>query len=100
MATPRRHAKLIKKWADDDSMIVQFKFGHEEGKWADDPFPTWEDCYDFREKPETIRYRVALMKLQDGDIFTTTADDDSDEVYKTQGAGFVKWITDWIEVEI
>ena len=49
MTTPRKHAELIKKWAEDESLVIQFK--DKDGKWYDDTFPTWEDCYEFRVKP-------------------------------------------------
>ncbi len=94
MPTPRRHAELIKKWADDDSLVIQFK--DKDGKWYDDIFPTWEDCYNFRIKPETIRYRVALLKTGT----TVSVDDEKQMDYVSTGVLFKKWLTDWIEVEI
>lgn len=44
--TPRKHAELIKAWADGAEIQRSVKWA-----WIDDPIPTWEDDEHYRRKP-------------------------------------------------
>lgn len=52
---------------------------------------------EYRVKPVTVRYRVALMS--GAKFWTTTVDDLEEERCLVTGSNFIRWITDWIEVE-
>ena len=97
-----KHAELIKQWADGAQ--IQFLACD---SWVDCD-PAWDSFASYRVKPERtfIRYRVALMKYtpvniaQDKleDIFFTLSTDSNRFLEKS--SEFVRWITDWIEVEV
>jgi hypothetical protein len=85
---------LIKKWADDDSLVVQYRHYTNE-PWIDIKEPSWKEGFIYRIKPEVIRYRVALLIAG-----TITADDIEEEKDIESLSFFKEWITDWIEVEV
>ena len=93
MKTPRKHAELIKKWADDTSIKIQYESSP--GRWFDASSPCWSEEYGYRIKTEVIRYRVALLIAG-----TITADDIEEEKDIESLSFFKEWITDWIEVEV
>jgi hypothetical protein len=97
MSTPHKHAELIKKWAYNTELLFQYKVG---GDWKDSGNPpAWLDNLEYRIKLETIRYRVALMSTNNR-IYTITVDNKYEAAEEMSNDGFVKWLTDWIEVEI
>jgi hypothetical protein len=100
--TPRKHADLIKSWADGAD--IQVRIGNNPlSEWSDAPDPTWQQCYEYRIKPEkkVIRYRRYLQKSRDeydvllyDDRFTMHIEDVENHY------GFIRWIdTEWQEVE-
>lgn len=91
--TPHKHAELIKAWADGAEVQVKdFR-----ARWLNMANPTWHEWNEYRIKPKTIKYRVALCKV--GDLsYTTTANNDSSLSYP-DNTRFVEWLTDWVEVE-
>jgi hypothetical protein len=92
--TPHKHAELIKQWADDTSIKIQYESSP--GRWVDASSPCWSEEYGYRIKTKVIRYRVALFN----DNSCTTAEDEQQEKGLQNSAYFKKWLTDWIEVEI
>lgn len=95
MAQRHKHAEVIKAWADGEK--IQY---HDTKEWVDCPVnPSFSAWIDYRVKPETLRYRVALLKHTSG--YSITSTDDQGLVAFYQGApSFVRWLTDWIEVEV
>lgn len=58
---------------------------------------------EWRIKPETLRYRVYLIRNPSDmgpKYWVQTITDDHDASAAESVRGFVKWLTDWIEVEI
>ena len=55
MTQPRkhRHAEMIRRWLDDDSLEVEMEVG--ENAWQKDKNPTWDEDYEFRFKPKMIK---------------------------------------------
>ena len=106
MNKPHKYCEVIKAWADGKT-IQQQNISQCNGLWSN-WYGVGGETPDFgseflkwRIKPETIKYRVALMKSEttDGYWFEVvnlhiTALELEEDVF------FVKWITDWIEVEI
>ena len=99
MGKPHKHAALIKAWAD--GATIQFR--RTDSKWRNcvKNIPAWDKAPDaeYRVKPETLKYRVALFKEAIGYWSDTTAYEET----ATEWEGlrtFVRWLTDWIEVEI
>lgn len=87
----RKHAALIHAWAEGAD--IQFRTDPK-NTWMDCGrfVPEWNDDYEYRVKPKTVRFRNYLNK--DGKIYAT------DQVAAQRGNQFVKWIGDWLEVEI
>lgn len=96
MGTPHKHAAVIKAWADGAE--VQYKLG-DEWKLLESKHPGWLNDNEYRIKPQTIKYRVALMKGKDY-CHTLTADDFQDENQIESIHNFSHWLTDWVEVEV
>ena len=95
---PHVHAEVIKAWADGKQ--IQMKSELTVG-WVDllVPHPSWHLTTEYRVKPKTIRYRVAL--LDDGVgypyPYAVASDDVAHRVYGQ--SNFKRWLTDWTEAE-
>jgi hypothetical protein len=91
---PRPHADLIKQWADDDSLLVQFK-GHNSGKWLDSPLPSWSKDYEYRIKPKTVPAWQVLYK-QNGDFYISNGHYQSKEEFTrigvNKGKEFIRFV--------
>jgi hypothetical protein len=98
MGTPHVHAEVIKAWAD--GAVIQFRYSVD-GKWYEClSQPGWDPLAQFRVKPEPLKYRVALLRGFDGELYTTTSANLSQEETIESYSSFVRWLTDWTEVEI
>ena len=96
---PHVHAEVIKAWADGKQ--IQMKSELTVG-WVDllVPHPSWHLTTEYRVKPKTIRYRVALFRSPSGNHFTNNADtQERADSFQTR-VYFVRWLTDWTEVEV
>ena len=51
----------------------------------------------YRIKPEAAMYRVAMFKDSHG-VYFCLAETSCEDF--TNAAGFVRWVTDWVEVEV
>jgi hypothetical protein len=97
MKTPHKHAEVIKAWADGAS--IQCKITDYSNDWFDCELPTFSLTRLYRVKPETIKYRVALLEDGRGTLSTATWDE-RDLGRVNENSRFVKWLTDWVEVEV
>ena len=77
---------FVEEWVDFDWEVYN-------GPWAP-PTGQW------RVKPETRWYRVALIKSQIGELWVGTADEESDEVTLQNSLQFVRWLTDRVEYNV
>lgn len=71
--------------------------------WEDWPHsyaPAFFNSSDYRVKPETLRYRVALCKESDDVLWTITIDNNRQGTDVESASYFVRWLTDWVEVEV
>jgi len=95
MKTPHKHADLIKQWADGAE--VQFKY-KTTGLWTDTKEPRWVVNTEYRLKPETVKYRLYLYKYQE-DLSVVSCVSGRQEIAQAL-KGFVRWLSDWQEVEV
>jgi hypothetical protein len=93
----RKHCELIKKWADGAAI----QFCHEgDHVWFDLEHPTWNDGCDYRVKPEIKEFRLAKMRAESGSECINLYFDRENEKAVERKPIFVKWLTDWQEVEV
>jgi hypothetical protein len=90
---PHPHRDMIIEWANTGRPVWVRYPKETEWELVD---PSWSvECeYSFDPPKPKIKYRVALM--EEG---TMTADSEKDEIDLKKSNNFVKWLTDWIEVE-
>ncbi len=71
-------------------------------KWKDGDWMFHSERLEYRVKPEPpFRYRVALMRWrQGGPPYTATAHNEQDHNKLASHERFVKWISEWKEVEL
>lgn len=100
MATnkPHVHAEVIKQWADGKQIQVVTHVG---GCWQDADAPRWCPNHCYRVKPETLKYRVALMHDRDDyTSWTRSAHTNHLAELAESDLDFARWLTDWVEVEV
>lgn len=112
MSKPHKYAEVIKAWAD--GKMVQFKYvRYPEKGWSDWPqhhesvpgFCTL-DIYEWRIKPQAVRYRRYLANggHDNGPKVYSLNDYSSNVVLPAEvevRSTFIRWIdTDWQEVEV
>jgi hypothetical protein len=94
------YADLIKAAADGTT--VQFREKFNGATWRDwikggYYFPHFSSEFEWRVKPDTLRYRVALMKGESSSTYWIAAL----SIEETeQHPSFVRWLHDWQEVEV
>jgi hypothetical protein len=88
-----------------------------QGNYGTDDKPNWKDvarlnfdceveAYRIKPEPKKGWYRVGLLKTDEGEFFTTTADstdpyEDPEQTYLDEWSeDFVRWLTDRIEYEL
>lgn len=77
-----------------DGKDIEHSFITGTGAWYPGDCLGWRfDKCKYRIKPKTIKYRLALMKSGDLTWVRALAPDASRE-------GFIKWLSDWIEIEV
>lgn len=91
------------KWIADDKTALQC-CDLPKDNWCDwQPLNTNVDvfCADrkWRIKPKTLRYRVAVMRRDDGEVFLQTAYSESEEQNFAEHCRFIEWKTNTQEVE-
>lgn len=92
----RPHCDLIKAWADGAE--IQY-LCQTTDQWIDTSGPMWSPMTNYRIKPQTIKYRVALfLNMSSSTFYTSTAEGEDNNWEKLPA--FVRWLTDWVEVEI
>lgn len=97
MNKPHKHCEVIKAWADGAEIQVKDPALN---RWSPlTEHPCWYEDMQYRVKPKTILYRVAIYKLTGG--FATAAVNNAEQEQAIANAPcFIGWLTDWIEVEV
>ena len=97
-----KNHEVAMKWLNDDKAVLQ---------WRDPAFqegfqtitstgcPNFKPILEWRIKPEVLRYRVALM-MNSSRSYIYLAYTASDEMFVKASDAFVKWVSDWQEVEV
>lgn len=100
MNKPHVHAEVIKAWADGATIqILNYK-----GLWLDLPSPSGRPCHNFwpdskyRVKPETVKYRVALVRGIYSPFATCYRLEES--LTAERSKNFIRWLGEEQEVEI
>lgn len=101
---PHKHSIAIKAWADGAE--IEFRDPLKDPKWYPANTPCWADHQDFRVKPKQIKYRLYLYRSPyDHDDYSIRiinshpiGDPTSDP--QRELTGFIKWISEWREVEV
>ena len=94
-----KHADLIKEWIEDTSIVIQTFCN---GKWEDIKWdPSFYQSHEYRKKPKTMRYRVALLKKPDHtNPHPAIINMDQDLLTLQLSSLFVRWLDEEKEVEI
>ena len=94
MAVQHKHRDLIIAWANGET--IQYK----NGEWIDIEWaPSWDVDTEYRIKPNSIFYRTGLFKANEFSVCSTCSESTA-KWWEEYNKNFIKWITDWIEVEI
>jgi len=89
-----KHYECIVAWAEGKK--IQNK--DELGEWIDTENPRWFRNTEYRIKPNTKKFRVALNR-ENNHIWTIHCTTDEGAAMVESNTYFHKWITDWIEYE-
>lgn len=108
MGTPHKHRDLIKAWAEGAEIQSRYYPPNKEQQidWRAAYNPTWTtDSYvEYRIKPKTIKYRNYLWRSTTykgaAEVVRVCSYKDNTEDPRENWAGFIKWLTDWQEVEV
>lgn len=93
MGQRHKHADVIIAWAEGDEVEYRINPKH---PWVEADNPGWYENYEYRVKPATKKYRVALFK--DSDYYTLTVGvQEEDDDYYENCPSFIRWLTDWVE---
>jgi hypothetical protein len=61
--------------------------------------PNWDSNSQYRRKPQTTRYRLALMNYS-GTYLVAIVSDNYAPALRERQSTFVRWLTGWIQVEV
>lgn len=98
MKQRHKHADMIVAWAEGAEVEYRKDPDH---PWI--PLPSRTNWYtyegvEYRIKPPTKKYRVALFKSSTATC-TSTTDTPENATFYADNKLFVRWLTDWIEYE-
>lgn len=98
MTQRHKHADVIIAWAEGAEVECR---GQPSRGWSAVINPVWSEDYEYRVKPPTRWYRVALFQnSNNGNYYTVVADTQDDAVCYVDASGFVRWLTVWVEYEV
>ncbi len=107
MAEKYPHDALVRAWLDGKT-IQYLEYIEGRNVWLDIDGPGvatkmphfYSDFEHYRIKPVVVRYRVALLRRDDGGCFTESVSSPEGERTMSSDSLFVRWITDWTEVVV
>lgn len=98
-----KHHEVAKAWAASDDAVLQWRLDERDTSWHDYERFTHGKAFTerafWRIKPKTLRYRAAERRASSISRlhFVTNT---NDENWLVQQCDFVKWLGDWVEVEV
>jgi hypothetical protein len=95
MGKPHKHAELIKAWADGAE--IQQRYDSIKEWQAIGQFPSWAENFEYRIKPNTVRYRLCLIDSYKPRVHVINYLQD-EGIEKCNS--FICWLGDWQEVEV
>ena len=98
MAQRHKHADVIIAWAEGEDVQVR-----DEGtkRWFDvmPGNPIFSKDREYRIKPPSKKYRVALFLKSDEDSVAVVANSQANADWLETRSNFVRWLTDWVDYE-
>lgn len=93
--------EVAMKWVADDAAVLQWaqttsKHWYDQPPHAIDPFC---DGYQWRIKPQVLRYRVALFHGNKGGYVNIAEREETAESW-AKHPDFIRWLGDWQEAEL
>jgi hypothetical protein len=107
MAERYPHDALVRAWLDGKTIQYLDQSGHVlGGVWVDIEGPgeaskvphLYRSGTEYRIKPVTVRYRLALM--DSGGLYVSAITSLSEEHGFSRSKYFVRWLSDWTEVVV
>lgn len=93
---PRAHADLIKQWADDDSLVIEYRSPSTVTWRIASPKPPWNASSEYRIKPKTVPAWKVLFKDKYGEFELTCVryktEQEFNENMGGHGAEFIKFV--------
>lgn len=100
MTQRHKHADVIIAWANGAEIEYRNLPG---ATWMSvGAIPGWVENYEYRVKPPTKKYRVALFGFSNeaASRYTACTDIQEEADQYEQHKSFVRWLTDWVEYEV
>jgi hypothetical protein len=95
----KQFAEVVAAWAAG-AEIQSRRVGSYDA-WQDQLAPVFIGDLSWRVKPQTIRYRVGISRSEkNGVIYAVFVDNAEDEEFEQSYPNFIRWLTDWQEVEV
>ena len=98
-----KHEALALRWENEPCAVLECKCAATSNVWvnADNYALPFANGFEWRIKPKTLRYRVALMRGINFGAYNTTIANTTDEIRIVESLSeFVKWVDGWQEVEV
>lgn len=98
-----KHYDVIMAWAEGKPIQFRTRTGASWIDWLDHLSPAWNAAVDYRVKPATMRYRVALLShgADIGGYYTHACSyEDNERDNREAWTSFVRWLGDWQEVVV
>ena len=99
MTQRHKHADVIIAWAEGKDVQVKAPLV---GEWCalSITTPHFYEDWEYRIKPATKKYRVALFRSSnDGEVYAAIVNTQEAANGCEKEPRFVRWLTDWIEYE-
>lgn len=101
---PHKYAKEIIHWANGGGVQYLDLVNSDKYDWrnvTDNSYMNFNNPnIEWRIKPETLRYRVAYLESVKDKNYAWMVTTDYQAKTLEESASFIKWLTDWTEVEI
>lgn len=91
-----KHADVIIAWANGAE--IESKVAAT-GEWMRAWHPGWHEACEYRVKPPTKKYKLALFDRHCETSFVKAANNEFEAGEYEKSRNFIRWLTDWIEYE-